>query len=79
MNNIEKFFSKLNKSLRLHLIAVIQDVLAGKIDAAKIKPLKGHSGLFRVRVGDIRIVFAKKEDGLILFSIGFRKDIYKQL
>lgn len=44
-----------------------------------IKPIKGMSNFFRVRVGDFRLVYSIV-DGLIMVSnIGPRDDIYKKL
>lgn len=44
-----------------------------------IKKLKGHSGLYRLRVGDWRAVFLRASSGLLVVAIGLRKDIYERV
>lgn len=49
-----------------------------KIPAGDIKPLKGSSGSYRLRVGGWRILFSYPEDGIILIEkVGPRGDVYK--
>ncbi len=41
-------------------------------------PLTGEfRGLFKLRVGDYRVVYAKTEDGVLILRIGHRKDVYR--
>ena len=41
-------------------------------------PLTGEfRGLFKLRVGDYRIIYAKTEDGVLALRIGHRKDVYR--
>ncbi|MBR2216249.1 MAG: type II toxin-antitoxin system RelE/ParE family toxin [Selenomonadaceae bacterium] len=48
------------------------------IPAGDIKPLSGKSGLFRLRVGNKRIIFSCPNDETITIErIGNRGDIYK--
>ena len=39
--------------------------------------LKGYSNVFRIRVGDFRIVFKKTQKEIYIVLIGHRKDIYE--
>jgi mRNA interferase RelE/StbE len=50
-------------------------------DAANlnIKALKGQPGLYRLRVGDWRVVFVRTADGFLVSAIGLRKDIYQRV
>ncbi|MBF0320365.1 MAG: type II toxin-antitoxin system RelE/ParE family toxin [Nitrospirae bacterium] len=42
------------------------------------KPLKGlFAGLYSYRVGKIRIIFAIKNNTLVVARIGMRKDVYE--
>ena len=45
-----------------------------------IKRLKGHEGLFRLRVGDYRIIYTVDNGNLIIYVIdaGNRGEIYKR-
>ena len=48
--------------------------LGGRI--AQEEKLKGFANIFRVRVGDFRIVFNKTPSEIYIILIGHRKDIY---
>ena len=45
-----------------------------------VKKLKGYEGFYRLRVGDIRIIFEKKDNEyiIILIDIGNRGQIYNR-
>lgn len=47
--------------------------------AGDIKPLKGHGSVFRLRVGDYRIIYSVHKDTLtvLVMNAGSRGDIYK--
>ncbi len=46
-----------------------------------IKMIQGYSGLYRLRIGQYRLIYQIKEDELLIFimSMGNRGDIYKHL
>ena len=49
-----------------------------KLPEGDVKPLKGSSGTYRLRVGDWRILFSYPEDDIILIEkIGPRGQVYK--
>lgn len=49
-----------------------------KLPDGDVKPLKGSSGTFRLRVGDWRILFSNPEPDVILVEkIGPRGQVYK--
>ncbi|MEK9133114.1 MAG: hypothetical protein AAB606_05425 [Patescibacteria group bacterium] len=58
-------------------LEILADIRAWKIKTYDVKPLKGHKGVFRLRKGRIRIVFAKGEKIGIVINIDYRKDVYK--
>jgi mRNA interferase RelE/StbE len=46
--------------------------------AGNVRPLKGRwSGLFRLRVGQWRVVFALSPDTLTVVDVGPRGDVYR--
>ncbi|MFV1917472.1 MAG: type II toxin-antitoxin system RelE/ParE family toxin [Patescibacteria group bacterium] len=74
----EKQLKKLSK--------VSQIILAKKLrlirDDNKLKSeksLKGYKNIFRVRVGEHRIVYRKTKTEIYIVLIGHRKDIYEKL
>lgn len=48
-----------------------------KIPEGDIKPLKGATGTYRLRVGDWRILFSHMSDSVYIRNIGARGGIYK--
>jgi mRNA interferase RelE/StbE len=54
--------------------------LSSNIESIKLYPLKGElQGLYKIREGSYRIIFEilRKEQIMIIHSVGHRKDIYK--
>ena len=41
-------------------------------------PLRGEfAGLFKLRIGDYRVIFAKTNEGVLVLRIGHRKHVYR--
>ena len=78
MDKINKFLSKLTKSERLIIQNILRDLLVLKLENYDVKQLKGDKGVFRLRKGNIRIVFIKENETGIILDIDYRKDIYKK-
>ncbi|OQY60155.1 MAG: addiction module antitoxin [Desulfobacteraceae bacterium 4572_88] len=56
--------------------------LASNLDNIRPQPLKENlSGLFKLRVGDYRIIYEILDDEktIVIHFIGHRKDVYKKL
>lgn len=77
MDKISKFFLKLTAKERGVMSKIMADIRILNTTNYDIKPLKGYKGLYRLRKGTIRIIFAKQNDSGIILDIDFRKDIYK--
>lgn len=47
----------------------------------RIKKLKGAAALYRIRIGDYRIVYEVKNDRLLILviKIGHRREVYRNL
>ena len=74
MGNIEKFLRKLPAKDRQVAKGVLVKILSDTIQGLDIKKLKGYKKLFRVRKGDIRIVFSQEEETIHIMFIGRRGD-----
>ena len=70
----EKYIKKQDKDTQKRLIKAIVELPEGDI-----KKLKGMDELYRLRVGDFRVIFEKKDTELIIIviDIGNRGQIYK--
>ncbi len=49
-------------------------------DLLKFKKLKGADALYRIRIGDYRVVYEVRGDALIVvvIKVGHRKDVYRE-
>ena len=77
MDRIEKFLNSV-PHLRKRLAKVLRLIGAGKLADLDVKPLQGEKNVFRVRVGNVRILFMRRGEFTIAFDIGFRGDVYKK-
>ena len=75
-----KALKKIPKTDRKRIIEKIDD-LAENPDGPDTIKMKGDNPFHRVRVGDYRIVYEIQDDVLLIliFKIGHRKDIYRNL
>ena len=73
----KKFIDKLPQGERRRLVAAIEKLPEGD----DIKPLKGHDGLLRLRVGKYRIIYTIDNGKLqvIVIAADSRGQIYKHL
>ena len=72
MGKIEKFLRKLSPSNRQIVKEALVKVLSSDLQGLNVKKLKGHQGLFRVRIGNVRIVFSQEEGVIYVVFIGKR-------
>jgi mRNA interferase RelE/StbE len=74
----EKQFKKLSKIAQIAIAGKIRNI-ESEIIPANIKFLSGYRGLYRIRIGDYRIVFKKYPNKVYFILIAHRKEIYKLL
>ena len=72
----KKFIDKLPINEKRRIVSAIERLPAGE----DIKPLKGHPGVLRLRVGNYRIIYTVDHDQLVVcvIDIGNRGQIYNQ-
>jgi len=77
----DKFLGKVNRELGLRIVREVSDLqnfpfLTMPHDLAK---LKGKENYYRLRIGDIRVVFKidKPAKTIYVEKIGYRESIYK--
>lgn len=73
----EKDFKKLPKISQIIVARKIKQFGEGRI--VQEEKLSGFPNIFRVRVGDFRIVFRRTSAEIYLILIGHRKDVYDLL
>lgn len=77
LKSADKQLGKIPKHDRLKIINHIDDINKNP-EALDLKKLQGHQDLYRLRVGDYRIIFQlNKTKKLIIISyVGHRREIY---
>ncbi|HHY74358.1 MAG TPA: type II toxin-antitoxin system RelE/ParE family toxin [Bacillus bacterium] len=73
-----KFIAKQDKASQERIAAGLKGLLNIPSEG-DIKILKGYSGLYRLRIGNYRIIFEINHDEQVVYiqAIGSRGDIYK--
>lgn len=54
-------------------------ILRIKENPARFKPLRGYQGLFRIRFGGLRLVYALRDETIWLIIVDKRKKVYKEM
>ncbi len=73
----EKDFKKLSKINQIAVTKKIRQLKESQI--SQEEKLKGFRNIFRVRVGDFRIVFKRTSQEIYIILIGHRKNVYDLL
>lgn len=80
MDKTTKFLKKLSHQERYKIREIISNILDGNIKNFNVKKLRGRDNTFRVRSGNIRVVFKTKNSIISLIFVGRKNDtIYKKL
>lgn len=71
-------YRKINNPFKDQIKTKIDELCNFINETKNVKMLKGEfKGLFRLRIGDYRIIFRTQYESLIIISILHRKDVYK--
>jgi mRNA-degrading endonuclease RelE of RelBE toxin-antitoxin system len=76
----ERMFRKLDEASRLKVMAQTEhmNTVTSLSELKNIRPIIGSENSYRVKFGDLRIVFEKIGKELILRTVANRKDVYKK-
>ena len=68
---------RLDRTGALRVLKKIEKILAD--EGRSGEPLAGEfAGLFRLRVGDYRVIYARTETGYLVLRIGHRSEVYRR-
>ena len=74
--SIEKDLRRLDKPAVARLIAKLEHTLSRNPEAGE--PLSGeYRGMFKYRIGDYRVLYAKIPEGVLVLRIGHRREVYR--
>lgn len=75
MDRVEKALRRLSVKERVHLKEILQRILVGNFLYMNIMKLKGHHEIYRVRTGDLRVIYrVDKEGNTNILSVERRSD-----
>ena len=75
MNKLQKFLSKLNPEERIVANELIDKIISNNSVGLNVKKLKGSDNLYRIRKGDLRLIYLKNENGIIsILDAGKKND-----
>jgi len=76
----QKQFGILNKTQKEHIKSALKIFASeGRGDVKKLKGTKGREALYRLRVGEYRIIFAKRDEKIFITQIISRSQGYDWL
>lgn len=74
----DKQFGKLDPQIQSMIVRKLAFFVSTPNPLSFAKHLKNlHSGQYRFRIGDYRVIFDMQEDTIVILSVGNRRDIYK--
>lgn len=73
-DNIEKALRKLSNKERSRLREILIAIKAGRLDGLDVAKLKGYDDIYRVRKGDIRIIFRRMKIETSILAVERRSD-----
>lgn len=72
MDKIDKFIRKLSQLQRAQVVFIIERIRDSDISGLDVKKLQGRENEFRVRKGEIRIIFKRINTGFCVTDIQWR-------
>ncbi len=80
MDKVSKLLNKLTATKRQKIKNLIQRILNNKLEDLDCKKLRGFRDFYRIRKGDIRIIFKKNNrESLILYIEKRNEKTYKKI
>ena len=75
MDRIDKFLKKLSAEQRMRIEKLVGQIIKNELRRLDVKKLRGSQNLYRVKKGNIRIIFKKVSgQGAVIISIERRKE-----
>ena len=68
----EKFLDKQNDKTFFRIVAAVD-----KLPEGDVRKMRGYNDLFRLRIGDFRILYRVNKEGIFIDSIDNRGQAYK--
>ena len=69
MDKIDKALNRLNKKERVKFKKLLLQIESGNLHGLDLKRLKGRDDVFRIRRGNMRIIFSKTDNNIKILSL----------
>ena len=76
LRRAEKQVEKLPNMVSVAIGKKIREMIVEQ-DNLQIKKMRGYDSMYRVRVGDYRIIYSNQEDRIEIVAVQHRKDVYR--
>ncbi len=74
--SVAKDLQKLDHGEAIRVVNRLERVLAA--EGRRGEPLSGEfAGLFKLRIGDLRVIYARTHEGYLVLRIGHRREVYR--
>ena len=74
MDKISKALKKLSAKEKIKVKILLEKILSGAFSNVDIKKLKARDDIYRIRQGNLRIIFRKRETVITILTIERRSD-----
>jgi len=74
MDRISKVIRKLDRKHCLAVEAAMPNILRNDFRGLDVKKLTGFRSRYRVRIGDVRIIFIRKRDDISIIAVDRRNE-----
>lgn len=75
--SVERDLRKLGQTTALRVLRKIEKTLVE--EGRRGEALAGEfAGLYRLRVGEYRVIYARTDEGYLVLRIGHRRDVYRR-
>ena len=75
--SVAKDLRKLDRAEGIRVVNRLERVLAA--EGLRGKALSGEfAGLFKLRIGDVRVIYARTDEGYLVLRIGHGRDVYRR-
>ncbi len=75
--SVEKDLRKFGPTTAVRLLQSVERALVAK--GGKGEPLSGEfAGLYRIRVGDYRVIYVRTDEGYLVLRIGHPREVYRR-
>ena len=68
-SKIDKVLAKLDKKKQRAILQILQDIAQGNRDQYDCKPIHGKKHIYRIRKGNIRVVFFAHQQNISIINV----------